>query len=139
MKSLRVIAVILGWLASCYALIQVVSGLDFHWNWIYWSPKFDLEAILCAIGILVILVLVGFLARVTRGVVTRIASVIACLLLVVFAFFYVLPPEPISYGFLGRPASSPLWFRLGNVLVLCLPGLLWTWGATRRSRHDQTA
>jgi hypothetical protein len=136
MKITRMMMIIVGWLAASYALFNVLVWLDFHWNFFNWSPKWDVKAALDGIGILAILVCFWFLAKATRDRVSQIVSVLVCLTLVGFAFVYVLPAEPLTGGFLGRTMPSPLWYRGGSCLLLCVPGIFWLWRLRHHSLHD---
>jgi hypothetical protein len=138
MKTLRMMAIIAGWLLAGYALLSVMMGLGFHWNLFNWSPKLDFKVFVDGLVLVGILGGTWFLARATRDKVGRVTSLLVCLLLVAFAFT-LLPAEPLTAGFLGRTAPSPLWYRGGCFVLLCLPGVIWLSTARRHSAHDSMA
>src|SRR5437867_1060347 len=122
---------IIGWLAAIGVLLYAVLVLSFHWNFLDWSPKWDLEAVADFIGILMSLATIWFLGKASRDKVSRVVSVLLCVLVAGLAVFWY-PAEARSEGFLGRTQPSPFWFRSGRVLLLCVPGLIWFWSTRRR-------
>lgn len=138
MKMIRTLMIIIGWLAAGYALLHVMFGLEFHWNFFNWSPKWDSKTALDVVGILAVLVCILFLVRATRDRASQVVSVLVCLFLAAFAFVYVLPAEPLTGGFLGRTMPSPLWYRAGCSALFCLPSVFWLWSIWHRhhSNHD---
>src|SRR5262245_40418537 len=115
-KVKRAILLTLGWLAAASAFWCASMCFYLRWNALTWAPTWDGAAALGALGSLAVLAGIWFLARVTRDRVSRIVSLLLCLLVVGFAVVFVLPAEPLSEGFLGRGRASPLWFRGGMCL-----------------------
>jgi hypothetical protein len=139
MKTTRMLLTIAGWFTAGYALISAMVGFELHWNFFNWSPKLDLKTFTDGLMLLAIIVGIWFLAQATRDRVSRVVSLLVCLLLVAFAFIYVLPAEPMTGGFLGRTMPSPLWYRGGCSGLLCLPGALWLFKVWHNSVHDSVA
>lgn len=138
MKILRMITIIVAWLAASYGLCSVLVGLEIHWNFFNWSPRWDAQSAFFAGNIAAILGCLWFLTEATRDRVTQVMAVILCLLLAALAIVWV-HAEPLTGGILGRTAPSPLWYRLGCSLVLCLPGMFWLRKLRHRSSHDNVA
>ena len=136
MKAIRTLVILVGWIAAAVTLSYAIAGLDFHWNFFNWSPTWDVGAIVAGLVILSALVGIWFLANATRDSISRVVSVLVCLILVVFAAAYVLPAEPATGGFLGRSTPSPLWFRGGCFLLLSLPSVFWLLKVRFFSTHD---
>jgi hypothetical protein len=140
MKTTRILTIVAGWLATTYALVYAMMKLELHWNFFDWSPEWDGRALLYGMSILAILVCVWFLANATRDRVSRVVSVLVCLLLLGFAIVYVLPAEHLTAGFmLRRTMPSPLWYRGGCSMLLCLPGVFWLLKVWHNSDHDSVA
>lgn len=131
----RTALTIIGWLAAAGALVGLMVGLELHWNFFSWRPKYDVEAMLYGIGILAILVCIWFLAKTTRGRTCQIASLLFCLILLVIGFL-ALPPEPLGREgeWFARKKPSPQWYRTENFILLSLPTLFWICNVFLRSR-----
>jgi hypothetical protein len=67
-----------------------------------------------------------------------VVAILICLLLAALAIAWV-HAEPLTGGLLGRTAPSPLWYRLGCSLLLCLPGIFWLRKVRHRSWHENVA
>jgi membrane protease YdiL (CAAX protease family) len=106
---------------------------SFYWNLYDWQPKPDLTALGLVLGVLLILLLIGFLAGASVHPATRGLSLVMCLALLALAF-YVLPREPLTNGLFTRTQSSPVWYRAGRFAVLALPTALWSFGFRRRRK-----
>jgi hypothetical protein len=142
-KLKRVILMIIGWLATGVALWFGVTLLDFQWAFIGFHPECDLETIAAVLIILAAETGIWFLAKASRNRTSRSVSLLICMLLTAIGLFGFLPAEqrhttytgnnPIGIVFaeiLSRP--SPLWFRGGLTLLLCLPCVFWIWRERRR-------
>jgi hypothetical protein len=138
MKILRTITIILAWLAASYGLCSVLVELEFHWNFFNWSPKLDAQSVFFASNITAILGCLWFLTEATRDRVSQVVAVLICLLLTALAIVWV-HAEPLTGGILGRTAPSPLWYRLGCSLMLCVPGMFWLRKLRHRSSRDNVA
>jgi hypothetical protein len=123
MLIIRATVLVISWSVASVALFRVMVELGFHWNFFNWSPSWDTEAMVDGLRILAIMVCFWFLVKATLDRVSRVGSVLICLILVGFAVVYVLPAEPLTGGFLGRTMPSPLWYRGGSFLLFCLPGI----------------
>ena len=132
----RAIILSVGWLAAIGALLCAVLRLSLQWNFFDWSPKWDLETIAEAIGVAAVLAAVWFLGKVSRDKISRVVAVLACVSLVGLAIAWF-PAEPTTQGFLGRSQPSPMWFRGGRVLLLCVPGVFWLWWMRRHLAQDR--
>lgn len=132
----RAILLIIGWLAAIATLFYAVEGLDFHWNFLDWSPAWDFGTIAMFLGILVAVATIWFLAKASRDKASRAVSLLACLLVAGLAVAWF-PAEATGQGFLARTQPSPFWFRGGRVLLLCVPGVFWCWW-TRRHLTQQS-
>jgi hypothetical protein len=123
---------ILGWLGCALSLYLGLVALDFYWNVPDWQPRFDGIVMGIFAPITLSILGVAFLSRCSKDRLTKSIAVLLCLALVGLAV-YVIPPEPLKPGFLGRESSSPLWYRLGRLgLTLSLCFLL-----LRTSRKSQ--
>jgi amino acid permease len=126
----RAIMLSVGWLAATGALLYAVLRISLQWNFFDWSPKWDFKTIAEAIGVAAVLAAIWFLGKASRDKISRSVAILACLALVCLAIAWF-PAEPTTQGFLGRSQPSPLWFRGGRVLVLCVPGVFWFWWIRR--------
>jgi hypothetical protein len=133
----RVIILSVGWLAATVALLYAMLRLSLQWNFFDWSPKWDSETIAEAIGVAAVLAAIWFLGKASRDKISRVVSVLACLSLVGLAMVWF-PAEPTTQGFLGRSQPSPMWFRGGRVLQLCVPGVFWFRWIWRHLAQDRS-
>ena len=124
------IMLIVSWTVAAGALFYTVLLLSFHWNFFNWSPKWDLETVAELLIALTICAAIWFLARASRDKASRIVSILVCLLLAGFALA-LCPAEATSAGWLGRTQPSPVWFRAGRLLLLCVPAIIWCWWLRR--------
>jgi hypothetical protein len=142
MKMIRTLLIIIGWLAACYALLNVVGGVNIGWNLFNWSPpKWDAGVVIAGVIVLAILGCIWFLARMTRDRVSQVMSFIVCLSLAGIAFT-LLPAEHLTCrAFLCRTMPSPLWYRGGIFVILCSPCVMWLWSIWQQyhSDHDNVA
>ena len=135
---IRGILLLLGWLAAAFALWVLLVVLEIYWNLYDWQPKVDFIALGLGFGIFSAIACVWLLARASRQVAARGASLVMCLALLVLGV-YVLPPEPLSTGLFAREQASPLWYRGGRLAVLALPALCWVLAMVRRSATTSTS
>jgi hypothetical protein len=130
-KIIRTIMLSAGWLVAAAAQLYAVLLLNLHWNLFDWSPKLDYNTAVYAIGIVISLCEIWFLGKFSRDKISWCAAVPACLILAWIAI-HLLPAEPVTSGlWLSRSQSSPLWFRGGITLFLCMPGIFCFWWIRR--------
>lgn len=131
-RILRATLLIIGWLTFSAILFWSVLSLALHWNFFNWSPRIDLEAIIELSVLAASLAVIYFLARLTRGRVSRVVSLLFCVAMFSFALANS-APEPRTPGWFGRSRPSAFWFRGGIVLVFAMPGVFWLRSLKRRS------
>jgi len=139
-KMRRTILLIIGWPVAGVALWYGVTFLYFQWALIGFHPECDLETIAAVLIILAAEIGIWLLAKVSRYRTSRSVSLLVCVLLAGIGIFGFFPAEqkhttysgnnPIGIVFaemLSQP--SPIWFRGGLTLLLCVPGIFWVgWG-----------
>ena len=160
-KIIRAIMLGIGWLAAGNILLYGVVGWDFDWNFFNFSPKWNRGFIYDMSGILVSLAAIWFLAKASRDKTNRAVSLLVCVLLAAGAVSG-LPPEKTTTAereqavvskigpqsttgqviggiveiqivrAFSRSEPSPLWFRGGLALLLCVPSVFWVWWTFRR-------
>ena len=72
----------------------------------------------------IFLLLLFFIARVTRDFTSQLLSLLMVIAMLVLAIC-ILPAEELSSGWLGRREISPLTYRIGYCLVFVVPAVLW--------------
>jgi hypothetical protein len=119
---------IVGWFAVTVWLLFTLLRIEFKWNFFDWGLVMDADVIGCGIDILLALAAFWLLAKASRDKVTRVVSALICLALVCLAIS-ALPSEVASQGggFLTRSEPSPVWYRGGNALLMCVPAMFWIW------------
>ena len=120
----RSILLCLGWLVVTAGLAYAVVAWWVAWNLFSFKMDGDPMGLLGMAGILLALAACWFLARATRDRGSRIVSLVLCILVLGIGLMY-LPAEPVTHGFLGRSAPSPIWFRGGLVLASAMPLVFW--------------
>ena len=131
---------------------------DFDWNFFNFSPHWNLRVMVALSVIPVALTSMWFLAKASRDKTSRVAALLFCVLLAACSVFCLaekistpppVPPPPRhmtsdqAIGYImeyrvtraidkvfSRSEPSPIWYRGGRMLLLCLPGAfwaLWTW------------
>jgi hypothetical protein len=158
--TIRAILLVIGWLAASCTLAYSMVGWDWDWNFFYFSPRWNLRVMVDLSGILVALPSMWFLAKASRDKTSRIAALLFCVLLAVNAV-WCLPSEKIpaprpvpalspqmtdnqAIAAIGaimvntaidrvfhRSEPSPIWYRGGRMLLLCVPGVFWVWWTRR--------
>jgi hypothetical protein len=140
-KMWRAILLIIGWLTAGVMLLAGTGYLNFNWNLISFIPGLDLNTIAAALIIIVAEALIWFLAKASRDYASRSVSLLICMYLAWFAIYRCLPVEQrhatsdgSAWGeafalMLSQP--SPLWYRGGLTLLVCLPGVFWLWWECR--------
>jgi hypothetical protein len=103
-------------------LYAAFVALEYYWNVPDWQPRWDNIAALIFAGLGLMLVSVWFLARATKDRISRVLCLVPSLALIALAV-YVAGAEPLKPGFLGRESPSPLWYRGGRSVLLCLPAV----------------
>jgi hypothetical protein len=126
---------ILLWVLAVAGLYVSLVLLEVYWNLFEWRPKLDIAAFGILVWMGITLTALWFLCWTEKGRVTRIVALVLCTVLVALAI-YLVSPEPLKPGLLGRDAISPRWYRTGRFFVLALPGvfLLLSKVARRRSQ-----
>jgi len=123
----RGIMLSIGWLAATGVLLYVVLMLDLRWSLFGWSPELNRGTIIDAIYVVISLSAIWFLGKVSRDKVSCGVAVFACVTLAWFAIV-LFPVESATQGLLLTcPQPSPLWFRVGRTLLLCMPGIFCFW------------
>ncbi|HTX20505.1 MAG TPA: hypothetical protein VMD27_01405 [Candidatus Aquilonibacter sp.] len=146
-KMRRTILLITGWLAAGVTLLYGTLYFSFGWDFISFHPKWDLETSTALFIILLAETGIWFLAKVSRDRTSHIVSLLVCVLLAWFALFHCLPAEQRHMTFVSSNTSggaivgealtdafnseppSPIWFRGGLTLLLCVPCIFWVWRA----------
>jgi hypothetical protein len=131
-KMIRAILLVIGWLAAGCALFYSILGWDFNWNFLTFSPEWNLRLIWEMSGILAADAAIWFLAKATRDKGSRAVSLLVCVLLVGTAAVWLQADERAT-GIFGGPREVPPWYRGGRTLLLCLPGFFWVWWTQRHS------
>jgi hypothetical protein len=133
---------------------------DFDWNFLNFSPKWNRGVVYDMSGILVSLATIWFLAKASRDKTSRAVSLLVCVLLAVGASSGLhaekittaereqavvskIGPQSTPGQVIGgiveiqiirgfsRSEPSPLWFRGGLALLLCIPSVFWVWRTFR--------
>jgi len=159
-KIIRAIMLGIGWLAAGNILLYGVVGWDFDWNFFNFSPKWNRGFIYDMLGILVSLAAIWFLAKASRDKTSRAVSLLVCVLLAAGAVSGLpsekiptaereqalvskIGPQSTTGQVIGgiveiqivrafsRSEPSPLWFRGGVALLLCVPSVFWVWWTWR--------
>ena len=159
-KIIRAIMLGIGWLAAGNILLYGVVGWEFDWNFFNFSPKWNRGFIYDMSGILVSLAVIWFLAKASRDKTSRAVSLLVCVFLAAGAVSGLSPektttaereqavvskigPQSTTGQVIGgiveiqivrgfsRSKPSPLWFRDGLALLLCVPSVFWIWWTFR--------
>ncbi|HSY74325.1 MAG TPA: hypothetical protein VK810_02555 [Dongiaceae bacterium] len=111
-------------------------------------PMWDLETIIDALIILAAETGICLLAKASRDRANRVVSLLVCLFLAGLGIFCLFPEqrhatfvssdtrfgtivgEALTARFNSEP-PSPIWFRGGLTLLLCVPSIFWIWRARR--------
>jgi hypothetical protein len=142
---IRAILLVIGWSLTSCMLCYSMLGWQFDWNFIHFSPRWNMQLVPAMTGICVALTATWFLAKASRDKTSRITALLFCVILVACSIS-CLPPEKITtppipalgsnmtsdeivhYAWkirieraLSRSAPSPFWYRGGRALLLCLP------------------
>jgi hypothetical protein len=125
----------LGWVGAAVGLYAALVVLEYYWNAWEWQPDWDLIAWTLVVSALGCLFAMRLLASAARDLLSRSVSLILCLALLVLGC-YVLAPEPLTGGVLGREHSSPAWYRFGRLALLELPSIIWVRGAWLGKKRD---
>ena len=129
----RVILLSIGWFVAALGLYVALVILELYWNLYDWQPKLDSRALGLIIAVGSILVEIRFLARANSHRIGQGVSLVLCLALLALAV-YVFPREPLTQGVFAREQSSPLWYRVGRLVALALPGVFWVLGLLAQRR-----
>lgn len=127
--------VIFLWVLAEGGLYVSLVVLEVYWNLFDWQPRLDLPALGIIVWMGIMLAALWFLATTNGDRITSGVSLLLCAALVALAI-YVVAPEPLKPGLLGRDAASPLWYRAGRVAILILPAVFWLAG--RLTKRGQT-
>lgn len=126
---IRSIFLVFAWLVATVALGCLVAGLNAWWNMFDWRPVADWESLAMISGIMAVVIVIWFLSRVSRDLLSRIVSLILCAAVLVLGIgHFHFNPEPVASpslfpDVLGRTHSSPEWYRAGRIVLLCLPAI----------------
>lgn len=123
----RRILLSIGWIATGIGLYVTLVGLEFYWNLYNWEPRSDWRAGVLVLAALVLVAVMGLLARASSDKFSRGVSLFICLALLALGI-YVVPAEPSTTGLFAREVSSPVWHRGGRLFLLAMPGLFWVLG-----------
>ena len=124
----------LAWVLTNASFVALLFWLETDANFFRWSPNWTLQSTACLSGLLVLIVLVYYLARLTRDKGSLAVSAIACIGLLGIVLVAA-PPEPISTGWFSRPSPSPDWYRWGCVAVSSIPLVFWSITLLRVTTH----
>jgi peptidoglycan/LPS O-acetylase OafA/YrhL len=130
---LKRVLLILAWFLATVGLYAGLVALELDWNFPDWQPRWDVPSCAILFWLAGMLGAIWFLSRAGRERLTLTLSLLPCLALLILAV-YLLPPEPLKPGLLGRDFHSPLWYRGGRAAVMFLPGAFWTAGRMRMRR-----
>lgn len=128
-ETARKVMLSIGWLCSTGVLLYVILMLNLRWSLLEWSPVFDNRTIIDAIYVSVSLAAIWLLGKASHDKISWVVAVFACSLLVLIAIV-LFPIELSTQRILGCSQSSPLWYRAGRTLLLCIPGgfcFWWIW------------
>ena len=131
-RLLRAVLGILLWLLAGGSLYLTMALLEAHWNLVSWKPVLDW------IALLLLLLLTGTqlgFVRLSCAQARRPAkeiSLLFCLALLVLGI-YLLPREPLTEGLFARNIPSPAWYRIGRLLVMAAPTVLWLRSLRKRT------
>jgi hypothetical protein len=150
---LRPFILIFGWLAASCMLLYCMAGLEFDWNFFNFSTRWNRGAVVDILGIVVASATLWFLAKagcdkISRAVMLLVAVLMAGLVIETFPPEKVPNPAPLvlkpgedpMHAMVGaaihrafqRHEPSPLWFRGGQSLLVCLPVIVWIGRERRR-------
>lgn len=116
----RAIWTSLAWVLANASFVALFFGLEADINFFRWTPQWTLQSGGCVSGILVLIVLVCYLARITRDKSSLAVSWLLSLALLGFVLAAV-APEPVTTGWLSRPSPSPGWYRWARAVVSSIP------------------
>ena len=128
---LKTALLILAWFLAVAGLYLALFAVDLDWNIFDWEPGIDLLVVGALYEALAMLTVIWFLSRLKSGRLVQMWALAICVVPVVMAF-YLLAPEPLKPGLLGRDHSSPHWYRGSRLLVLSFPVLFWALGPVRK-------
>ncbi|HTV40203.1 MAG TPA: permease prefix domain 1-containing protein [Candidatus Sulfotelmatobacter sp.] len=97
-----------GWLAAGGALCCAIGNLNLDWNFFNFCPEWKLMTVVNILGIAAMEIVFWYLAKTRRHRMSRVISLVLCLLLAFIAFYFILPPEPNSKAVVtgtGDPAD----------------------------------
>ena len=164
---IRAILLVIGWLAASCTLAYSMVSLDFDWNLFRFSPRWNLGVMVELSGILVALTSMWFLAKASRDKTSRVAALLCCVLLAADSVSCLSPenipaPRPVpalspqmtdqqAIAAVGaimidtaidrvfrRSEPSPIWYRGGGMLLLCMPGVFWVGWTWRHLTQKRT-
>lgn len=119
----------IGWLAATGVFLYIVLMLNLRWSLLEWSPILDKGTIIDAICVFVSLAVIWLLGKASHDTISCGVAVFACSSLVLIAIV-LFPVELATQKIIGCAQSSPLWYRAGRTLLLCIPGgfcFWWIW------------
>lgn len=125
----------LGWLVCSAGLYTHMAFLELYWNFINWTPMYDLPSLFAAGGMVGGLVGLFFLSRVPSARWLRVFSLLICLALLAIGIALAFPEPVQTEGLLARVAPSPAWFRLLRLLLLTIPILTWPFVPNNTPHH----
>ena len=135
-RIVRVILLVIGWLAAGCTLFYSVVMWDIGWN--FFHQEWDMGTIVAMLGILVALTAIWFLAKASRDKANCALSLLLCVLLAGIAVMGLHQDENAK-GIFGGHYYIPLWYRGGRTLLLCLPGVFWIWWIRRHLAQNRSA
>lgn len=135
--TMRAILLTLAWVGAAVGFYVALVVLEYYWNAWDWLPDLDLIGWGLLVGVFGFLVVMRLLASAARDRLSQAVSLVLCVALLGLGC-YVVAPEPLTEGMLGRGHSSPFWYRFGRLGVLALPSVIWVRGlVVRKQRGGQ--
>lgn len=132
------LCLVVAWTGCGLGLYLHVFFIDLYWNFINWTPHYDLPSLFAAGGMVGALVGMGFLATTPVSRWLRVVSGVGCTALLAVGAWLVSPEPVTTEGLLARVASSPAWYRVGRLLILAAPFGLWFLGGRGLARTRET-
>jgi hypothetical protein len=122
---MRAMILIVGWILALVANYLACLALELYWNLFGWFPRFDWNSLGLSMALLAALAASWWLARASVDRLTRIFSLVGCVVLLTLGA-YVLPEEPKTEGLFSRQSPSPFWYRLARLAVMGCPTVFWS-------------
>lgn len=115
------------WVLSGGAFFFSTFYMIFTCNLFSWDPL-SWDALLFLITTLLCIAFMGWLAIKTKFLPAIIVSFVVSIIFIWIGclYFSEFCKEELSWGFLGRKALSPWWFRILILILFLTPSILWS-------------